>query len=472
MTRRWLQRRTLRFRLATWYALGGTLLLSAFSATLYFYVAERVAQPLDRQLRRDFAEVRENLFVDENGRVLWDGHPLDQLDRETSTIPWFELWNPDGKLAGRWWQLDEDRLEQLPSSPEYERETLSIFYVAPDLRLRVLSVPVALQPDRGPWMVRVMRNHVPAADALQALLLIILVALPVVVTLLVLGGYVMTRSWLKPLDRMVEQARRITAEDLSRRLPVANPEDELGQLARVFNVTLDRLQNSFVALDRFVADASHELRTPLTTLRSVGEVGLRRSRTLPEYREIIGSMLEESKRLELLIERLLELASAGAQTVNPQPVDLDQLVNTCVAELGVLAEAKGQTLSVEHGRVTVSTDDILVRQALQNLIDNAVKYSPSNSTIRVVIRGNAIGGSISVIDEGPGIPPEHRARLTDRFYRIDAARTRSEGGFGLGLAITAAYMRALGGSLECDSVHPNGAVFRLNIPSQPTPTAS
>ncbi len=461
--RRWWQQRTLRFRLATWYALGGALLLSAFSATLYFYVAERLAQPLDRQLRSDLAKVRTNLAIASDGTALWAGHPLADLDRQSPSIPWFEIWDNEGRLVARWWQLDESRLERLPPAPAIGRETISIFNVAPNLRLRSLSLPIDVGTT-DPLMVRLMRNHVPSADALQALLLIIVVALPAVITLLVLGGYVMTRRWLKPLDRMVEQARRIHVEDLSRRLPVANPDDELGQLATVFNITLDRLQNSFVALDRFVADASHELRTPLTTLRSVGEVGLRRSRTVEEYRDIIGSMLEESERLQLLIERLLELASAGASTANRQSVSLDHLVSSCVNELSVLAEAKGQTLRIETGGCEVHTDPVLLRQALQNLVDNAVKYSPADSTIRVIVRGHPDACTIEVIDQGPGVPAEHRTRITDRFYRIDRGRSRNDGGFGLGLALAAAYMRALGGTLEWEAAQPRGSVFRLRLP--------
>lgn len=460
--RRWWQQRTLRFRLATWYALGGALLLSVFSATLYLYVAERLAQPLDRQLRRDLETVRANLSLSSDGTALWAGQPLADLDRQSPSIPWFEIWN-DNRVIARWWQLDEARLDRLPPAPAAGRETISIFYVAPDLRLRSLSLPVDLGTPR-PLMLRLMRNHVPSADALQALLLIIVVALPVVIALLVLGGYVITRRWLKPLDRMVEQARRIHVEDLSRRLPVANPGDELGQLATVFNVTLDRLQHSFVALDRFVADASHELRTPLTTLRSVGEVGLRRSRTVEEYRDIIGSMLEESERLQLLIARLLELASAGACSVNRQRVSLDGLVSDCVGELAVLAEAKGQSLHIDPGGCEVDTDPVLLRQALQNLVDNAVKYSPAYSTIRIIVRKQTDACAIEVVDQGPGIPAEHRTRITDRFYRIDRGRSRNDGGFGLGLSLAATYMRTLGGALECDAAEPRGSIFRLRLP--------
>jgi heavy metal sensor kinase len=460
--RDWWQRQTLRFRLATWYALGGTLLLSLFSATLYLYVARGVARPLDDQLRQDVATILASLQVSPDRTLLWQGRDLEHADR--ATMPWFELWDEQGRIVKRRWRLDEGQLARRPAAPSPHRETLSIFNVAPELRLRTLAVPFT-GPNGAPWMLRVMRIHEPAAAALHALLLIIVVALPAVVALLVIGGYTLTRRWLQPLDRMVEQARRITAEDLSRRLPVQNPSDELGQLATVFNVTLERLEGSFVALDRFVADASHELRTPLTTLRNVGEVGLRRSRTVEEYRDIIASMLEESERLQVLILRLLELASAGARTVTRKTILIGEYVTACVNEIAVLAEAKNQKILVEAEPCQANTDPVLFRQALQNLLDNAVKYSPPDSTVRVRVRRE--GGSasrISVADEGSGIPPEFRSRITDRFFRADRGRSRTAGGFGLGLSLTAAYMRVLGGTLHYQPAEPRGSVFTLQLP--------
>ena len=315
-------------------------------------------------------------------------------------------------------------------------------------------------------MLRVMTVHRPMADGLGALRLIIAGALPVVVALLVLGGYALTRRWLKPLDLMVAEANRITAEDLGRRLPVVNPHDELGQLAEVFNVTLDRLEESFVALDRFVADASHELRTPLTTLRNVGEVGLRRSRTVEEYREIIGSMLEEAQRLQLLTQRLLELASTegDAPTVEHLPVRLDELVRRCVGELGILAENKSQRFLLETPECTAQTDAVLLRQAVQNLVDNAIKYSPAGTTIQIKVREAGDHWVIEVTDEGPGISVEHRSRLTARFFRPDSGRDRERGGFGLGLALTKAYLRLLGGTVEYAPAPGGGSTFRLTLP--------
>ena len=465
----WWRRRTLRFRLAAWYGAGGTLLLAVFSATLYVYVAETMARPLDFELRRDLAEIRQHLAITADGRLSWDGAVVTDQARWHAANPWFELWNEQGHLVRRFWPFTESRVESLPVAPEPGRDRISIFSVARDLRLRVLSVRYAV-PERGEtWMIRVMTVHRPMADGLGALRLIIVGALPVVIVLLVLGGYALTRRWLKPLDLMVAEANRITADDLDRRLPVVNPHDELGRLAGVFNVTLDRLEGSFVALDRFVADASHELRTPLTTLRSVGEVGLRRSRTVEEYREIIGSMLEEAQRLQLLTQRLLELASmqGGAPAVQRTPMRVDEFVRGCVGELGILAENKNQRIVLETVACTANTDPVLLRQAVQNLVDNAIKYSPDGSTIRVGVRVVAGGECcVEVTDQGPGIGAEFRAQLMARFYRPDSGRGRGRGGFGLGLALTKAYLRLLGGTVEFEPAPGGGSTFRLTWPSQ------
>jgi heavy metal sensor kinase len=466
---RWWRRRTIRFRLALWYAAGGTALLTLFAATLYFFVALRLARPLDHQLRGDLAIVEANLRVSADRILFWQGAGLAQPAPWMTAHPWFEVWDDQGVLIRRIWPFTENRNLQLPGPPSRTagpRGVISVFDVAPDLRLRSLSVPFPLEGRPAHGMIRLMRVHQPHADALPDLRLIIIVSLPVVISLLVLGGHYFTRRWLLPLDRMAAEANRISIDDLSRRLPVANPHDELGRLGHVFNVTLDRLQHSFQALDRFVADASHELRTPLTTLRSVGEVGLRRTRTAEEYREIIASMLEEAQRLQRLVERLLELASVegGGQVQLRTPTRLDETAALCAAELGVLAEQKRQQIRVTGPACTTVTDPVLLRQALQNLIENAIKYSPEGSTIGVGVGETEEHFELSVADEGPGIRPEDQPRLMERFFRPDRARDRVSGGFGLGLSITKAYLRALGGSLEYEPRSPHGSVFRLRLP--------
>src|SRR5438876_4414665 len=170
---------------------------------------------------------------------------------------------------------------------------------------------------------------------------------------------------------MSERARSINAERLNDRLPVDNPDDELGRLATVFNDTLTRLENSFEQLRRFTADASHELRTPLTAIRSVGEVGLQSGGSVADYREVIGSMLEETNRLTRMVESLLTLSRADAGTVQLQllPISVLAVVREAAGLLEVLAEEKRQKLTVEgEASLTVNGDRVFLRQAALNLI--------------------------------------------------------------------------------------------------------
>src|SRR5688572_10976244 len=143
--RHWWQKRTVRFRLAAWYAIGGTILLTAFSATIYFFVEHRMARPLDHQLQLDLATVQSHLKIDATGSVLWDGKEVLPGASWPPDNPWFELWDEDGQLIRRFWPFNESRLEQLPVAPARNRETISVFRVSPDVRLRVLSVPLEIE---------------------------------------------------------------------------------------------------------------------------------------------------------------------------------------------------------------------------------------------------------------------------------------------------------------------------------------
>ncbi|MFT3781506.1 MAG: ATP-binding protein [Nibricoccus sp.] len=459
----WWRQRTLRTRLAAWYAIAGSVLLALFSATLYYYVQYRIGLPLDHELRNDLEVVRKSLTIEPDGRVLWSGREYQTGEQWPPTNPWFELWDERGKLVRRYWPFIDSRMERLPVAPAPGRETISVFSVSPEVRLRVLSIPLDKGGPTGNWMIRVMRIHEPAMNALRSLLIIIGIALPVVIVLLVFGGYAITRRWLNPLDRMVAEANQVGPADLGRRLSISNPHDELGRLAHVFNRTLGRLEDSYVALDRFVADASHELLTPLTTLRSVGEVGLRSARTEAEYQEIIGSMLEEAQRLQQLVEKLLQLARAsGNQAVALEEVRIDRIIADCVSELEILAEEKDQKIVLTAEPSLGKTDAVVLRQALHNVVENAVKFSPKGAEIRISVKPRLEQFEITVSDEGEGIAPEFRGRVMDRFFRADSAR--ASGGFGLGLALTKAYMQVLGGHLEYEAGDPRGSRFRLLLP--------
>lgn len=319
---------------------------------------------------------------------------------------------------------------------------------------------------------QVEAEHSPATaeqrveQQLEEILLVLVLGLPVIVVLAGVGGYVLARRALSPLDQLAADARRITAERLHQRLSVANAHDEIGRLAAVINDTFARLESSFDQLRRFTADASHELRTPLAVIRGIGELGLGETRSAAEYKEAIGSMLEEVDRLTRMVDTLLRLSRGDAGTVqlSPQPLDLAELARDVATSMAILAEERRQRLDVEApAAVPVVADRLVLRDAISNLVDNAIKYGPPASRIVVAANGDAMHAVLTVSDEGLGISVEHRARIFDRFYRVDEGRSREMGGTGLGLAIAKWAVEANGGQITLDSTE-RGSTFRIVLP--------
>ena len=301
---------------------------------------------------------------------------------------------------------------------------------------------------------------------LGEILFVLAVGFPAVLLLAGAGGYALARRALSPIDQLATEARRITAERLHERLTVPNDQDEIGRLAAVINDTFARLESSFERLRRFTSDASHELRTPLSVIRGVGEMGLRETRTPEEYQEALSSMLEEVDRLTRLVDTLLRLSRADAGTIPlaRQVVDLGRVTQDVAGSLAVAAEERQQRFDVEVAEdLRVYCDPLLVREALANVVDNAIKYGPIGSPIAIrsgITRGRA---SIVVADSGPGIAPSERERIFDRFYRIDEARSRETGGTGLGLAIAKWAVEANGGRISLEPSD-RGSVFQIEFP--------
>lgn len=297
-------------------------------------------------------------------------------------------------------------------------------------------------------------------------ILALFVGLPCAAGLLAIAGYFLAERALAPVRAMVERARRLSAQSLSERLPVVNPHDELGQLALVFNDTLNRLENSFAELKRFTADASHELRTPLTAIRAVGEVGLREGDP-DRLRDVVGSMLEEVARMNQLIDRLLLLAQTDSNTLSVRlsAASVRDVIVQVSDSLNVVAAERAQDLDTrEVEDVTAIMDPALVRLALMNLVQNAIRYGPPGRPIRLSAAANGAHAVIEVIDQGAGIPLEHQGRIFERFYRVDKSRARSDGGAGLGLAIVKWAVERMHGTVELDSEVGRGSVFRLRLP--------
>jgi heavy metal sensor kinase len=299
-----------------------------------------------------------------------------------------------------------------------------------------------------------------------------LLAVPIVLVLAGLAGYVLARRALAPLEDMACRAEQITSNRLHERLSVGEAGDELGHLARVFNNLLTRLEHSFEQLRRFTSDASHELRTPLTLMRSVGEVALQKNGSRDEYRDTIGSMLEEVNRLAALIDSLLMISRADAGRIELCPTVFPalDLAREAAGLFEVLIEERGQRITVNgDASVTVTADRVFLRQALVNIIHNAVKYSPPGASISVNVAYDPAGGvRLEIIDDGPGIASEHAAKVFDRFYRVDGSRSRDPGGAGLGLAIAQWTARVHGGDIHLVTTEGRGCVFQICLPAVPT----
>jgi heavy metal sensor kinase len=298
------------------------------------------------------------------------------------------------------------------------------------------------------------------------ILVVLVLGLPLIVGLAGVGGYVLARRALTPIDHLAADARRITADRLHERLSVANAHDEIGRLAAVINDTFARLEFSFDQLRRFTADASHELRTPLSVIRGIGELGLGETRTAAEYKEAIGSMLEEVDRLTRLVDTLLQLSRGDAGTVrlSPESLDLSDIARDVASSLAILAEERRQHLQVHAPEpVPVRADRLMLRDAIANLVDNAIKYGPQGSQIDITVRADTTEAALTVSDQGPGIPVEHRERIFDRFYRVDEGRSRGMGGTGLGLAIARWAVEANGGQISFVPTS-HGAAFGITLP--------
>ena len=436
------------------------VVLGVYAAAVYAFVSRNASAELDRQLRQDFFWVYASLYQDDFG-VYMLNEP-ERIDPDFQ-LPWTQVWRGDrSRILTR---NAEATVRPVPESRSLP-EGISRVSANGD-NIRILTQRGTLT---GPGavvsriVIQVGRFEQPMNEQLRDLLVLLVLGLPVAVTVAGIGGYALAKRALAPIERMTAHARTITAERLHDRLPVGNPDNEMGRLAAVFNQTLSRLEQSFDQMRRFTADVSHQLRTPLTAIRSVGEVGLRAGhRDEASYRAIIGSMLEETDRLSVLVDRLLTLSRAETHqsTLTPDSVNLVELAEDVVGHLGVLAEEKGQSLSVDAtGRPTAVVDRVVLRQALINLVDNAIKFTPSGGRVSVRVASDDGIALVDVTDSGPGIPAEARARIFDRFYRGDEL---AASGTGLGLSIAKGAVEANGGQLTLERSDAHGTTFRIRL---------
>jgi heavy metal sensor kinase len=282
-------------------------------------------------------------------------------------------------------------------------------------------------------------------------------------------AYSVTSRALRPVGEITALARTISEQDLHRRLNVRAPDDELGELVRTFNMMLARLESTFGSLHRFTADASHELRAPLSVMRSQVEVALNRPREPADYQRVLKSVLDQVQHLTRISDQLLLIARADAGELHAEleRIDVVDFIHELALPWQAVAETRRLEFSVDVPDAgELEADPALTRRAIDNLLDNAFRYAPELSTVRLAVRQEDSDWVFEISDEGPGVPPDQRERIFERFARADSARTRSGGGAGLGLALSSAIATAQGGNLEHVDRPGPGAVFRLRLRSR------
>jgi heavy metal sensor kinase len=460
--------RRVRTRLTLWYVGMLAAILTVYLVGVSLLLLWQMDGILKRLAAEDLETVKGLLYFEPDGRVgvREDYHHHSDWKQVQERL--LEILAPDGTILYRNERLGNRALGGPPFAGEGEHGYSGRTARMPD------GTPVVLISRKYDLqgktiLIRAGYQQDLIWNELKGTLLVLIAASPLVFAGTAYAGYKMVGRTLEPVTKMANRAEQINSERLNERLPVGSAGDELGHLAAVFNSMLSRIEQSFEQLRRFTADASHELRTPLAAIRSVGEVRLQDGATAEEYRDTIGSMLEEVNRLTSVVEKLLTLSRADAGQIQMQVsvFPLTALVREAASLLEVLIEDRRLRFELTGDEnIGVHADRLYIRQAVVNILHNAVKFTPRGGAIeaRIVCSGPS-HVELSISDTGPGISAEHAPKIFDRFYRIDEARTGSELGGGLGLSIAKWAVEANDGEIGVRSPAGGGSTFWIRLPA-------
>jgi len=320
----------------------------------------------------------------------------------------------------------------------------------------------------GKYLVELGVSIAPIDAVLDRLLDLLALLLPILIVCAGGGGYWLVSWALRPVDRLSQTAEQMSLQNLTLRLPVEPSGDALERLSISLNNMLGRLRDSVQTSRRFLADASHELRTPLTVIKGeLQELTRESDLTKGELRERVGSVLEEVARLEHLVSGLLVLSrlDAGETQGDWVDVDLAELALTTAEQMHLIAEDRGIDIDLSELRKTVIRgDQARLKQIIVNLLDNAIRFTPRGGTVALRTAADDSGSVLEISDTGIGIPPSSIPYVFDRFFRVDEARSREDGGAGLGLSIVKSICTVHGAEIEVDSRPEWGSCFRVRFP--------
>ena len=462
--------RSLSFRLIAWYAGLLTLVFLLLGAVMFAAVADDLQSSLRNDQIRRAQQISDTLLRGVSHSV----EPVLAQSVETLYAPeandrFIRITRGDGTVLfqsgephDRHFVPDVPPLGQLPVSRSWREVRLS------GGGSLVIGTVIHRSANGTRYAVEVGSSTAPIDAALGRLLAVLGTGLPLAVAMAVIGGFLLVRRSLVPMERIARKAEVITQHNLSERLPVERTGDELERLSLSLNHMISRLEEAVQGSKRLVADASHELRTPLTVMRGELESMAADPQVTAATRELLASLLEEVDRLAAVVDGLLALSRLDTGEASAQWVkfDLAELVATTADQMSLLAEDKRISVICDAPqRVLVDGNRAKLKQVVVNLLDNAIKYTPNGGSVRLKVAAQNGQAVLEVADTGMGIPPEALPHVFERFFRVERSRSREQGGAGLGLSIVKSICAAHGAAVELQSTTDQGSRFRIRFPS-------
>jgi heavy metal sensor kinase len=447
--------KSIKFRLTVWYVLVIALLLAVFGAVAYFMLSKNLYRNLDEALRARVAELQNSITVKDH-----------QISLEQKFNDLILIYDADGALLQK---LGPNvRFSNIEGMVQQALFGQSSFLTAPTTEgqdVRLYAVPFNLD-SRTRIAIIVGRLTREIQDMLSIFRVVIIYSALAVALLAGLGGMFLANRTLKPFDHITDIAQGIGEGDLSRRIDIQS-EDEMGRLATTLNGMIARLEEAFKKQRQFAADASHELRTPLAIIQAESSLALDKKRTQAEYRRSLELVSQEVAYMSEILGKLLLLArsDAGSEPFNFEEVNVRDLFTELSSDVEAIAQEKGVAFNLgPMENLTVKGDRFKLRQLFLNILDNAIRYTPSGGSVTSsLVRKNG-SAFVSISDTGMGIPTEYLPFIFDRFYRVDKARSRTDGGMGLGLAIASSIAKLHGGQIEVESQVGKGSTFHITLP--------
>jgi heavy metal sensor kinase len=479
------RRLAIRTRLAVFYTGVFAVVLTLFATLSYQLATRELKRQSDVRLDQVAAGLRGYLRV-ENGKPYFHYNSEDREERffVTDASQFFSLYDvADGHLV---LESEASRLAHLAISPaearkvlarlaadtrmQYTRSSEFDFAETSGTRMRLHNAEIRDSEGHG-YLLRVGTPLAPLDAALKEIAGIFVVMLPVGMLVAGLGGWWMARSALKPVDNLRAAAQSINISQLQRRLPLRGTHDELDRLAQTFNEVFARLEGAVDQMKQFTAGIAHELRTPLSVLQGEAELTLMSANSIEEYRNLLTGQLAQFEKLSRMFNQLLLLAKAesGELRLAARKVDLSGLVRFLIEQMTPIAEDKNVSLHVRAENIDeVIGDSEWLERVVVNLLDNAIKFTPSGGRVTVTLSARGNQAALEVRDSGIGIPAEAIPHIFDRFFRVDSSRSADVPGVGLGLTLVKWAVEAQGGSIQVESASGAGSCFTVLLPLAPT----